>query len=153
MSKSSEGLPPPVGDVVVAKLEMFTGHLLRRAQQEHASLWASRGPKDLTSPQFAVLSDLYVNTASPQVEIGDRLGIDRSTLAEMLGRLVDRGLVESERDPADGRRRVTSLTELGRQRVLEGSGAVQGVHEELVVGLTSAERDCLNLLLKKLLIR
>lgn len=153
MSKSSEGLSPPGQGAAVAKLETLTGHLLRRAQQEHASLWALRGPKGLTSPQFAVLSDLYLNSASSQIEIGDRVGIDRSTLAEMLGRLVDRGLVESERDPVDGRRRVTSLTELGRQLVRDGSGAVEHVHEELVVGLTSAELTRLNLLLKKLLAR
>jgi DNA-binding MarR family transcriptional regulator len=47
-------------------------------------------------------------------ELGQRLGISPSTLTRKLVRLEDRGLVERQPDPVDGRSQRVRLTEAGR---------------------------------------
>lgn len=142
---SPRGIDPDV------ELTQLLGHLLRRAQQLHAGLWSELGPTDLTSPQFAVLQDLERNPWSSQIELGERIGIDRSTLAEMIGRMVDRQLVNRKQDPADGRRKVLALTSAGFENLHEGSPAVLTVNERLVDQLTSDEHAELMVLLTKVL--
>ena len=65
-------------------------------------------------------------------ELGARLSLDSGTLTPLLKRLESRGLLRRDRDPADERRVLVSLTEAGRTlgvqaarippKVLEASG-------------------------------
>lgn len=134
-----------------AELTKLVGHLLRRAQQMHAGLWNEQGPTDLTSPQFAVLQDLGKHPWSSQIELGERIGIDRSTLAEMVGRMVERDLLDRKQDPADGRRKVLAVTTSGSALLLAGSPSVIAVNEQLVAELTKSEHRELMRLLTKVL--
>ena len=43
----------------------------------------------------------------------ERVGLDRSTIAEVIGRLIRRGLLDKVRDPQDGRRFLLRLTDDG----------------------------------------
>lgn len=45
--------------------------------------------------------------------VGDLIGLDRSTTAEIVSRLSDRGLLIRARDPRDGRRNLLRLTDDG----------------------------------------
>jgi MarR family transcriptional regulator, temperature-dependent positive regulator of motility len=47
--------------------------------------------------------------------LSELVHLDRSTIADLVGRLVRRELVERVRDPADGRRNVLKLTGAGRR--------------------------------------
>ncbi len=80
------------------------GHLLRRAQQRAVDLFVQAvGENGLRPPQFAVLVTVYQNPGLNQTHLVDRTGIDRSTIAEMIDRMVARGYVERKRDAADQR--------------------------------------------------
>jgi len=80
------------------------GHLLRRAQQRAVDLFTQAvGENGLRPPQFAVLVSVYQNPGLNQTHLVDRTGIDRSTIAEMIDRLVARGYIERKRDTADQR--------------------------------------------------
>ena len=80
------------------------GHLLRRAQQRAVDLFVQAvGENGLRPPQFAVLVTIYQNPGLNQTHLVDKTGIDRSTIAEMIDRLVARGFIERRRDTGDQR--------------------------------------------------
>lgn len=69
-------------------------HLLHRAGQAADELFADgMSDSDLTPRQFAVLVALGQEKGTSQTGIVGVTGIDRSTLAEIVRRLVARGLV------------------------------------------------------------
>ncbi|WP_405975130.1 MarR family transcriptional regulator [Streptomyces sp. NBC_00988] len=103
-------------------LTTHPGHLARRLQQAHYLLWNTMVSEEITSPQFAVLNALADEPGLDQRTVGERVGLDRSTVAEVISRLIRRGLLDKVRDPQDGRRFLLRLTEDGTR-----------VHRKLVV--------------------
>ncbi|WP_338702409.1 MarR family transcriptional regulator [Streptomyces sp. Q6] len=85
-------------------LTTHPGHLARRLQQAHYLLWNAMVSEEITSPQFAVLNALVAEPGLDQRTVGERVGLDRSTIAEVVSRLTRRDLVDKVRDPQDGRR-------------------------------------------------
>ena len=84
------------------------GHLLRRAQQYSFDLFSKEiGNSRLTPRQFAVLLTVQQNEGLSQTDLVKRTGIDRSTLADMISRLIRsearRGGTEVRHADAKGR--------------------------------------------------
>ena len=94
-------------------LSTHPGHLARRLQQAHHLLWNLMVSEEITSPQFAVLNVLVAEPGLDQRTVGERVGLDRSTIAEVISRLSRRGLLGKVRDPQDGRRFLLRLTDDG----------------------------------------
>jgi DNA-binding MarR family transcriptional regulator len=94
-------------------LATHPGHLARRLQQAHHLLWNTMVSEEITSPQFAVLNTLAAEPGLDQRTVGERVGLDRSTIAEVISRLGRRGLLDKVRDPQDGRRFLLRLTDDG----------------------------------------
>ncbi|MEU6802521.1 MarR family winged helix-turn-helix transcriptional regulator [Streptomyces neyagawaensis] len=94
-------------------LSTHPGHLARRLQQAHYLLWNVMVSEEITSPQFAVLNTLVAEPGLDQRTVGERVGLDRSTMSEVITRLGRRGLLDKVRDPQDGRRFLLRLTEDG----------------------------------------
>lgn len=94
-------------------LATHPGHLARRLQQAHHLLWNTMVSEEITSPQFAVLNALVAEPGLDQRTVGERVGLDRSTVAEVVARLIRRGLLDKIRDPRDGRRFLPRLTDEG----------------------------------------
>ncbi|MEV0122577.1 MarR family transcriptional regulator [Streptomyces sp. NPDC050703] len=101
--------------MAAADLTTHPGHLARRLQQAHYLLWNTMVSEEITSPQFAVLNALVAEPGLDQRTVGERVGLDRSTIAEVVGRLIRRELLDKVRDPRDGRRCVLRLTDEGRR--------------------------------------
>ncbi|WP_225625870.1 MarR family winged helix-turn-helix transcriptional regulator [Streptomyces werraensis] len=99
--------------MVAVNLTTHPGHLARRLQQAHHLLWNTMVSEEVTSPQFAVLNTLVAEPDLDQRTVGERVGLDRSTIAEVIGRLGRRGLLDKVRDPQDGRRFLLRLTDEG----------------------------------------
>ncbi|MEV7791875.1 MarR family transcriptional regulator [Streptomyces sp. NPDC087512] len=96
-------------------LSTHPGHLARRLQQAHHLLWNTMVSEETTSPQFAVLNALVAEPGLDQRTVGERVGLDRSTIAEVISRLGRRGLLDKVRDPQDGRRFLLRLTGEGER--------------------------------------
>lgn len=96
-------------------LSTHPGHLARRLQQAHSLLWGAMVSEETTSPQFAVLNALEGKPGMDQRTLSEHVHLDRSTIADLVARLVGRELVERVRDPEDGRRNVLKPTEEGRR--------------------------------------
>ncbi|MFC0051421.1 MarR family winged helix-turn-helix transcriptional regulator [Streptomyces actinomycinicus] len=94
-------------------LATHPGHLARRLQQAHHLLWNTMVSEEITAPQFAVLNALVAEPGLDQRTVGERVGLDRSTIAEVISRLGRRGLLDKVRDPRDGRRFLLRLTDEG----------------------------------------
>jgi DNA-binding MarR family transcriptional regulator len=117
------------------------GHLLRRALQAMNLLWDHEVSHLITSPQFAALNALYREPNIDQRTLGERISLDRSTMAEVVARLSGRGLISTARDVRDGRRKTIQLTPKGLaalQRLIPRTHVMTG---RLVGGLEQGERD------------
>src|SRR5215470_10270237 len=79
-------------------LAQSPGHLLRRAQQYAFDIYAREvGVDGLTPRQFAVLVTVDQNEGLSQTDLVRLTGIDRSTLADMISRLLKRDLLARKR--------------------------------------------------------
>ena len=108
-------MPQDKKDVSAFELAESPGHLLHRAQQFAAERFtkAMAGAK-LTQRQFAVLHATAQKEGLTQTELVKSTGIDRSTLAELVARMVKNGLLEREKLPDDARANAVKLTLEGR---------------------------------------
>ncbi|WP_370083828.1 MarR family winged helix-turn-helix transcriptional regulator [Streptacidiphilus sp. MAP12-16] len=122
------------------RLSQSPGQLIRIAQQVHTRLWSEHVGHELTAPQYAALVALAVEPGADQRTVGERASLDKATMAEMVGRLVRRGLVLRRRDPADGRRKLLTLSPLGTQVVGDVSPGVARVQQQLLEPLTEPQR-------------
>jgi DNA-binding MarR family transcriptional regulator len=124
------------------ELAVAPSHLLRRCYQYHGDLFQREtGARDLTKQQFALLSALEQHDGASQTELVDITGIDRSTLAEMIRRMRDRGLVMRERTEDDMRANSVALTFSGRKAVKANKAAADKADRGLLDPLPAAERQ------------
>jgi len=72
-------------------------------------------PLGITYPQYLVMLALWETDAQTVGALCERLALDSGTLTPLLKRLETQGLVRRERDPADERRVVVTLTAAGRR--------------------------------------
>lgn len=126
------------------------GHLARRLQQASYLLWTSIVSDDVTAPQLVVLNVLASAPGIDQRTLGERASLDRSTVADVVGRLVRRGLVERLRDPADRRRNVLQLTGDGRATLDRLAPRTATLSRVLLAPLALEEQEVLFELLGRL---
>ena len=126
---------------------------MRRLLQGYGVLWTLKVSPELTAPQFGVLNSLADGPGIDQRQVGERISLDRSTVADVVNRLVRRGLIAKVRDPADGRRDMLSLTAAGRSQLRQARVAVDALREEVFASLDDRERAELRRLLIKVIER
>jgi DNA-binding MarR family transcriptional regulator len=127
------------------------GHLLRRNHQRSYEIFARHVGDDVTRQQIALLIALAKKPGASQRELVEETGIDKSTLKEMLGRMVTRGWVTRERDPQDSRAWTMRITPCGEMLLAERINAVAAAQREILAPLPVADRDffvrCLRVLI------
>jgi DNA-binding MarR family transcriptional regulator len=69
---------------------------------------------EITYPQYLVLSTLWETDGLSIGAIAERLGLDSSNVTPLVKRMEAAKLLSRERNPADERQVVVSLTDLGR---------------------------------------
>ena len=133
--KSKPGMHPP------EDLLQHPGHLMRRALQVMNQLWDEEVSHAITSPQFAALNALYREPRLDQRSLGQRISLDRSTMAEVVSRLSARGLISTERDTRDGRRKTITLTQKGLTALQQLIPRTHAMTDRLVGPLDEKGRD------------
>jgi MarR family transcriptional regulator, temperature-dependent positive regulator of motility len=124
-------------------LARFTGSLVRRAQQRHVAIWLSEVSAEITSVQYAALEILQKTPGVNQRQLGDELDVDRSTIADLVARMVRNDLIERSDDPVDKRSYVLFLTAAGKKQLATLRPRVEEVERILTARLKPAE--CLEL--------
>src|SRR5579862_8417698 len=115
--------------------------LLRRCNQYFGDLFAQEsGDKDLTKQQYLVLAALDQHDGATQTAIVEATGIDRSTLAEMVRRMLARGLLSRSRTQTDGRANEITITPTGRRTLRSARLAAERAERGLLDPLPPAER-------------
>lgn len=122
-------------------LATHPGHLARRLQQAHHLLWNTMVSEEITSPQYAVLNALVAEPGLDQRTVGERVGLDRSTIAEVVARLIRRDLLAKVRDVHDGRRFLLRLTDEGRHTHRRLTVRTARMNQVLLAPLSAAERS------------
>lgn len=126
-------------------------HILHRAEQRAKLLFAEEAQGlDLTVRQLVILEAVASNENLMQTDIVRLTGIDRSTVTELIGRMVKRGLLLRERNARDARAYVIRITDEGRARLAAAEDASKRAgarfldavpgdrREDFVVGLQRA---------------
>ncbi len=98
------------------ELSEAPSHLIRRCQQFYGDLYAREaGSRELTKQQFTLLCALEHNEGASQTTLVEITGIDRSTLAEMVRRMLERGLLSRERTEEDQRANAIAISPIRPQ--------------------------------------
>jgi DNA-binding MarR family transcriptional regulator len=99
---------------------------------------------------FPVLHHLAASGPSRQQALAEALGLDASTVSRHVRALVDEGLVESSRDPEDGRATLLTITAQGMSFLLERLRTHRETLRTATSDFTTSERTELVRLLHKL---
>ena len=124
------------------RLERSPIHLLHRAGQCAGDIFQSEmSDGGLTPRQFAVLLTVSQNEGLSQTNLVERTGIDRSTLADIIRRMIKKGLLQRRRTKEDARAYAVRLTDEGT-RVLKATDPVsRKVDDKVLAGLNAQERE------------
>ncbi|WP_172327934.1 MarR family winged helix-turn-helix transcriptional regulator [Mangrovicoccus sp. HB161399] len=142
----------PFGQAKYDDLWGRPGYLVRRLHQIHMGLFAEAcDGLDLTAVQYAVLSVLYSGGGFDQLSLSKAVGIDRTSGADVIKRLVRRGLATREPSVEDRRARVVRITDEGRRFVRRVRPMMEEAQDRLVSPLDEEEHDIFLQLLRKLI--
>jgi MarR family transcriptional regulator, temperature-dependent positive regulator of motility len=126
----------------VATLERSPSHLLHRALQLALDVYADEaGDIGLTQRQYAVLAAVAANEGLTQTDLVRATGIDRSTLADMIARMIAKGHLARERSATDGRANTVSLTVEGRAILDAAEPKVAAADRRILAHLAANKRD------------
>jgi DNA-binding MarR family transcriptional regulator len=99
-----------------AAIDRSITHLLHRASQRATEIFALETRDfDITARQYAVLTAVAQREGLSQTDLVRLTGIDRSTLADVVQRLLRRGIIEREKTSQDGRTYAVTLSRLGHE--------------------------------------
>lgn len=116
--------------------------LLYRASQSAEDLLANQLNKvGLTPRQYTVLDASARLSSASQTALVSVTGIDRSTLADIVRRLVDAGLLERERMATDARMYAVRLTEDGRSLLANLTPVVTDAADKILDQVKPSDRD------------
>jgi MarR family transcriptional regulator, lower aerobic nicotinate degradation pathway regulator len=139
--------PSPETEVAEFAGQLFF-RLWRVSHERTAEALESVG---LTPPLFALLNVLGARRGAIQQEIGQVMGIDPSTMVSLIDRLESAGLAKRRTHPKDRRAREVSITTKGQRALKQGRDVAAQVEDDVLRGLSSAERGQLLRLLRRAL--
>ena len=134
MSKAKPGKLGP--------LDKSPSHILHRALQRALDLYAqTAGPEAVSQRQYAVLAAVAADEGLTQSQLVKATGIDRSTLAELVARMIGKGLLDRERSAADARAKAVRLTDKGREAMEAAAPKAAEADAALLKLLPSGKRS------------
>jgi DNA-binding MarR family transcriptional regulator len=115
-----------LAEIVGFHIRLAHGAVYRHFTETFADL-------DLTQKQVSVLWLVDEHPGISQIEVGQRLSMDRATTMTIVNRLQDRDLVRRERSTSDGRKQALHLTPDGAE-ALRGARTAIREHEAWLKG-------------------
>ncbi len=123
-------------------LERSPSHLLHRVLQLALDIYAEEcGAAGITQRQFAVLSAVAENEGVTQTALVKVTGIDRSTLADMVARMIAKGHLERQRSDQDARANSVRLAQAGRLILEEVAPMVAMADARILALLKPSKRE------------
>ena len=143
-------MPQPLSpDPEVAE---FAGQLFFRLwRAAHTRTAEALNAIGLSPALFALLNVLGARKGAIQQQLSSDMGIDPSAMVKLINELEEAGLAERRRRPGDRRAWEVLITSEGRSALAQARGAVFQVEDEVLGGLTDAQRRQLLALLRRAL--
>ncbi len=117
-------------------------HLLHRAGQCAGDVFAAEMSNgDITPRQYAVLVTVAQNEGLSQTGLVELTGIDRSTLADVVRRMLKKGLLQRRRTKEDARAYAVKLTDDGRKVLDESKVQANRVDNRILDALPPKHRE------------
>jgi DNA-binding MarR family transcriptional regulator len=117
-------------------------HMLHRAGQCAGEVFhAELQEGELTPRQYAVLVTVAGNEGLSQTGLVERTGIDRSTLADIVRRMLKKGMLQRRRTKEDARAYAVKLTEEGRRVLRNADPLSKKVDERILEALPPKQRE------------
>ncbi len=127
------------------------GFLIRRLHQIHLALFAEECARfGVTPVQFSIMTVAKAQPGLEQVALAQEVGVDRTTLANVLARLESRGLVVRAASPTDRRVKRVSLTRRGSTLLARMTDAAERAHDRTIEALSPPEREAFLAALRRL---
>jgi len=118
------------------------GFLIRRLHQLHGSLFLEETRAfGITPVQYSLMTALAERGELDQNSLALEIGLERTSVAEVVPRLQERGLLERRPSRADGRVKLVRLTRKGRSLLRRMAPAAQRAHDRTIEKLPAGERD------------
>lgn len=125
-----------------SRLEKSPVHLLHRAGQCAGDVFAAEMTAgDLTPRQYAVLVTVAQHEGLSQTGLVEKTGIDRSTLADVVRRMLKKGLLRRNRTKEDARAYAVKLTDEGRAVLKSTESQADRVDKTILEALPAGQRD------------
>jgi len=139
----------PSANVEVAE---FAGQLFFRLwRASHTRIAAALESIGLTPALFGLLNIIGAREGAMQQELGSAMGVDPSTMVSLIDELESAGLAKRRPHPTDRRARAVAVTPKGRRVLERARKMAMQVEDEVLRGLTAAERRELLTLLRRAL--
>jgi DNA-binding MarR family transcriptional regulator len=120
----------------------FAGQLFFRLWRgSHTRVAAAFESVGLTPALFAVLNYIAAHEGATQRAIGSAMGIDPSTMVSLLDELQSTGLASRRRHPTDRRAYAITITSKGRRALERARALANQAEDEVLGGLSAAERQ------------
>lgn len=128
-------------DLALERLHERPGFLVRRLHQiYYAIFYEECKTQNVTPVQYGVLTIVALHPDLDQTSLGQAIGLDRTTTADVIKRLEQRGWLERHSSPADRRTRHVRLTQEGRVIVDSLQSNIDRLQERFLDPLRPAER-------------
>lgn len=125
-----------------SKLDQSPLHLLHRAGQCAGDVFeAETSETNITPRQFAVLATVAQEEGLSQTDLVERTGVDRSTLADIVRRMLKKGLLQRRRTKEDARAYAVRLTDEGWRILKASEPLVRKVDERILSALPQKNRE------------
>jgi DNA-binding MarR family transcriptional regulator len=117
-------------------------HLLHRALQMALDYHSeAAGSGAVTQRQYTVLAAAAAQDGLTQNDLVRATGIDRSTLADLVARMLVKGLLMRERSGTDGRANSVRLSQAGRAALAAGAAPATEADAKLLSALSPKKRE------------
>lgn len=138
-----------------AKKKMVKGHIgYKLKKTQHAlriHMDKAMREIDLTTPQYAVLAQLELQTGISNAELARRAFITAQTMHGIVSKLEERKLIQREKNEAHGRILSAKLTKNGLELVKKAHHLIFEVEKRMLSTINSDQKEQLQQLLEECL--
>ena len=130
-------------DAAFSRSSLFSrpGFLIRRLHQIHTSLFLDETREyNITPVQYSLITTLAALGEMDQSSLAQEIGLERTSVAEVIPRLEQRELLERRRSSEDRRVKLVRLRPQGYQLLEQMRPLVQRAHDRTIEALPEGER-------------
>lgn len=118
------------------------GFLIRRLHQIHCGLFSDETREhNITPVQYSLMTALHTHGEMDQNSLALEIGLERTSVAEVIPRLEARELLVRRQSPTDKRVKLVKLSRKGLYLLKRMQESVERAHERTVESLPEDERD------------